>query len=454
MKHNVKQMIDKAIAVIANQYDFFAPAACAMPWVEDYSVPTACTNGLRVRYNPDFVASLAPPAVVGLIIHEVCHPLFGHLDRSKHMTDDHMANIAFDYEINNLIEKYNETASRKIVLPPEGYVDLAKYKNEAGEVIYRKLQEEEQQKQDEQKQDEQKQDGDGDGDGDPQDGDGDPQDGDGNPQDGDGNGKDDKPQDGNGKDGKPQDGDGKDGKPQDGKGKADKPSSSGMFEKCPEPKQAEEVATRWREILSSTIQTSRLRGNVSGDFLQKFSELLDPPVTMRDLLEKYVCDFALADDSTKSDRRWLANHDMCVAGIESERHGTIVFVKDTSGSITDTILKTACSVIQDACNTLNASRIIVLDVDAAVCDVNEYLPNEEIPATCKGRGGTDFRPAFKWVEENAPDARVLIYLTDGWGMFPSETPDIPTLWLSWDLEESGYPFGQVVALDVLNNAAA
>jgi predicted metal-dependent peptidase len=82
------------------------------------------------------------------------------------------------------------------------------------------------------------------------------------------------------------------------------------------------------------------------------------------------------------------------------------------------------------------------------------MPNEDIPLTCKGRGGTDFRPAFDWVRDNASDARVLIYLTDGWGEFPKEVPDIPTLWLSWDLAESGYPFGQVVPLSVLNNITA
>ena len=98
-----------------------------------------------------------------------------------------------------------------------------------------------------------------------------------------------------------------------------------------------EVATRWREIMNSSIQTAKLRGTMSGDFLQKFSDLSESPVSLRDLLDKYVCEFAMSDDSTKSDKRWLANHDMCVAGMESERHGTIVFVKDTSGSITDDI---------------------------------------------------------------------------------------------------------------------
>ena len=414
-----REMIDKAMLVIANHHDFFAPAALAMPWQECRDIPTACTNGERVLYNPEFLESLPQPAVVGLIIHEIAHPLLGHLERSKHM-EHNTANIAFDYEINNLIEVYNKDAARKIILPADAFVDVAKYKNEAGEVVYKKLMDEKKNNPPPP------------------------------PPPRGRKGKADSGGDNEGESESDNDGDGDN----DGKGKS-KPSSSGMFEQpSGNSDNKSNVEKRWREILSSTLQTAKLRGTASAELLQKFSSIMEPPLKMRDLLEKYVCEFAMSDDSTKSDKRWLANNDMCVSGMESERHGTIIFVKDTSGSITDDILKTSCSVIQDAVNTLNASRLIVLDVDAEVCDVQEFLPNEDIPLTCKGRGGTDFRPAFDWAKDNASDARVLIYLTDGWGEFPTDVPDIPTLWLSWDRDESDYPFGQVIPLSVLANATA
>lgn len=423
---NAREMIDKAMIVIANHHDFFAPAALAMPWQECRDIPTACTNGERVLYNPEFLESLPQPAVVGLIIHEIAHPLLGHLERSKHM-DHNTANIAFDYEINNLIEVYNKDAARKIILPADALVDVEKYKNEAGEVVYKKLMDEKKNNPPPPPPPPPKGKGKADSGGESE-------------------SESDNDKDGN------NDNDGKD--KGNGKGNS-KPSSSGMFEQpSGNVEKQSEVNTRWREILSSTLQTAKLRGNASAELLQKFSSIMEPPLKMRDLLEKYVCEFAMSDDSTKADKRWLANHDMCVSGMESERHGTIIFVKDTSGSITDDILKTSCSVIQDAVNTLNASRLIVLDVDAAVCDVQEFLPNEDIPLTCKGRGGTDFRPAFDWANDNASDARVLIYLTDGWGEFPKDVPDIPTLWLSWERNESDYPFGQVIPLSVLANATA
>ena len=424
------------MVVIANHHDGFAAAACAMPWIESSKIPTACTNGERVLYNREFVDGLSLPMTVGLIIHEVMHPLLGHLERSIGM-DHNRANVAFDYEINNMITAYNKTASHPIILPSEALIDFDKYKNEAGEVIYRKLEQEQEPDDDDDdggKSDDGDKDGksdDGDKDG-KSDGDGD---GDGKSDDGDG--------DGDGK--SDDDGDGKsdgDGKPSDKK----QPSSAGEFERPVNQQKAREVSDRWREILSSTIQTARLRGTGGGDFLQKLAEVMEPPITLREVLEKFVCEATMSDDSTRPDKTYMANNDMFVTGMESERHGTIVFVKDTSGSITDSILKQVCAVIQDSCDTLRASRLVVMDVDDRVCDVQEYAPNEEIPLTAKGRGGTDFCPAFDWVEENAPDARVIIYLTDGWGSFPDE-PSIPTVWISWDRPESSYPFGQVLKLD-------
>jgi len=437
---NAKQKIERAMVVIANHHDGFAAAACAMPWIESSKIPTACTNGERVLYNAEFVDSLSLPMTVGLIIHEIMHPLLGHLERSVGM-DHNRANVAFDYEINNMITAYNKTASHPIILPKEALVDFDKYKNEAGEVIYRKLEQEQEQEQEQQQQESGDSGGDAKSDGDSESADGDnssksangdkPDDGDGE-SDGDGKSDGDSKSDGNG---------GSDDKPAD-----KQPSSAGEFERPVNQQKAREVSDRWREILSSTIQTARLRGTGGGDFLQKLAEVMEPPITLREVLEKFVCEATMSDESTRPDKTYMANNDMFVTGMESERHGTIVFVKDTSGSITDSILKQVCSVIQDSCDSLRASRLVVMDVDDKVCDVQEYAPNEEIPLTAKGRGGTDFCPAFEWVEENAPDARVIIYLTDGWGSFPDE-PSTPTVWISWDRPESSYPFGQVLKLD-------
>ena len=60
-------------------------------------------------------------------------------------------------------------------------------------------------------------------------------------------------------------------------------------------------------------------------------------------------------------------------------------------------------------------------------ELEEYLEH----MTIRGFGGTDFRPAFAWVEEllrkkSFSRLRGLIYFTDGYGIFPAKKPPYDT----------------------------
>ena len=59
--------------------------------------------------------------------------------------------------------------------------------------------------------------------------------------------------------------------------------------------------------------------------------------------------------------------------------------------------------------------------------LNEYMSH----FTVKGGGGTDFRPAFAYVEQLMREKkftklRGLIYFTDGDGIYPRQKPDYET----------------------------
>jgi predicted metal-dependent peptidase len=96
-------------------------------------------------------------------------------------------------------------------------------------------------------------------------------------------------------------------------------------------------------------------------------------------------------------------------------------------------------------------RMLVMWIDADVHAVDEIDdPNEIRSLKPKGGGGTDFRPAFKWLDDNhiVPDA--LVYLTDGYGSFPQHAPNYPVLWgnVTEQLADTHYPFGEVVNVPV------
>jgi predicted metal-dependent peptidase len=79
-------------------------------------------------------------------------------------------------------------------------------------------------------------------------------------------------------------------------------------------------------------------------------------------------------------------------------------------------------------------RLTVLQCDAVIQSVEEFEPEDLAPTpkkiVVKGRGGTDFRPVFAWVEKNADAAlSLLIYATDGYGTYPAGRAPFPCLWV-------------------------
>lgn len=58
----------------------------------------------------------------------------------------------------------------------------------------------------------------------------------------------------------------------------------------------------------------------------------------------------------------------------------------------------------------------------------------------KGRGGTDFRPVFRYVnhmlkDRQFRDLRGLLYFTDGNGIFPKKKPSYDTAFIFTDDQE-------------------
>ena len=60
-----------------------------------------------------------------------------------------------------------------------------------------------------------------------------------------------------------------------------------------------------------------------------------------------------------------------------------------------------------------------------------------------GGGGTDFREVFEFVE-SLPNINLLIYFSDGEGVFPKNTPYFDTLWIL--NKESEVPFGSSIVI--------
>lgn len=129
--------------------------------------------------------------------------------------------------------------------------------------------------------------------------------------------------------------------------------------------------------------------------------------------------------------------------------GVVVAVVDTSGSIGEKEYHACMSEVQGVLAETKPEAVILIGADAAVNTVF-YLQDgdslETMEINLAGGGGTDFRPAFQWIEENHIDPNVVIYLTDMYGTFPDEAPRYQVIWVA--TTDSRAPFGRTIKMDV------
>lgn len=114
--------------------------------------------------------------------------------------------------------------------------------------------------------------------------------------------------------------------------------------------------------------------------------------------------------------------------------GRIVFAIDTSASMEAPEIARILAEIE-AFRESFPCRLTVLEADTQIASTTEFeawdSPDPKQAWRIKGRGGTDFRPVFKWARKEAergdPPA-VIVYATDGYGPFPEES-GCPVIWL-------------------------
>ena len=258
--------------------------------------------------------------------------------------------------------------------------------------------------------------GDGDGDGDSS---GDPAD---TPDDGEGQDRDD-PGD-HGRDGNGPDGDG-----QDRDAGSDAPAShdpSGTGEimdagargggdvdagESPVDVTAEEQA--WDEAMHQAMNLARAEGKLPGGVEETVKNAHASTLDWRSLLRRYMTDAARRDYSWSLPNRRFIDGGLYLPSIRSEGMEGIAVIIDTSGSLLARTLADFWAELRELATEVQPESVHVLQVDAALQDAAEYAP-DELPdeIVVKGRGGTDFRPGFAWLDDQGIQPAVSLYFTD------------------------------------------
>ena len=392
---DVKNKVLKARIALALRQPFLASAIMRLP-IKDASAYSWCktmaTDGYHIFYNEKWVVRLTPAELRGVLAHEVLHVIFQHGSRRSNR-DAVRWNIASDHAINLLL------LEQGFVLPAGGLADR-RFLRKSAEIIYGLLPSNVAYKK--------------------------------------------------GPDGPAADigveGDGvlSDAgldlfDPDDVRTRAirdvDAPDQSQLRELC--------------EALRNDAK-AKLHGVAAGLFQGECTAISEGRIDWRALLREWLQDRIKNDWSLWPFSKKHIHRGFMLPSVGIEAPGHIVFAIDTSGSMADEQLAQLFSEVR-AYREIFPCQLTVIQADAAIQSVTTYdeMDGLEIPpnVTVVGRGGTDFRPVFRWIEEHAPSAN-LIYATDGFGTFPQVSSGGAVIWLLCrpHIEFDQVPFGVCVGL--------
>ena len=189
----------------------------------------------------------------------------------------------------------------------------------------------------------------------------------------------------------------------------------------------------WDEAMHQAMNLARAQGSAPSTVEETIRGAHRTVLDWRTLLRRYMTEAARRDYSWGLPNRRFIDGGLYLPSIRSEGIEAIAVIIDTSGSLPAQTLANFWPEVRELAIEIQPETVHVLQVDAAVQDAAEYaasdLPDEIV---IKGRGGTDFRPGFAWLDEQGIQPDICIYLTDmGCSSYPETEPDYPVIWCNW-----------------------
>lgn len=208
-----------------------------------------------------------------------------------------------------------------------------------------------------------------------------------------------------------------------------------------------EVEAHWRNALQQAAVVARSvnQGKLPAGMERELSLLTSPQLDWRSYLWRYLAQ--TPTDFSGFDRRFIGRG-LYLESLVGESVQVYVAV-DTSGSIDNEQLRMFLSEVQGILNAYPHLQCDLYYADAEAYGPYPLNPDSIIPSPKSG-GGTSFVPFFTKVQEgwDGITGEVCIYLTDGYGTFPEQPPQLPVLWVvtPGGLDLAEFPFGEAVRL--------
>lgn len=387
---------------------FFATLALFTHFQATQALPNAATDGQDIFFNPDLLRSLSSTQIDGLLLHQVLHAALLHVPRRGSRKPE-LWNAAADIVVNGMIAQQGD-----FELPSDALRD-PQLENLSAEEIYEILLQKKphcspcqldllSQPPPDAKENERE----------------------------------------------------SQGEREKGTGKARMPANQGAERNSQSQIDSGSLAdarqavleAHWRSAMQQAItvaHSTNNQGSIPAGMQRELKALTQAKLDWRSHLWRYLV--RTPNDFMGFDRRFIGRR-LYLEALQGESVQVFVAV-DTSGSIGDQQMWLFLSEVQGILKAYPHLRCELYYADAQAYGPYPLEADSKIPPPLGG-GGTSFVPFFDKVSANRDwhTSGVCVYLTDGYGTFPKELPDLPVLWVvtPGGLDMERFPFGETVRL--------
>lgn len=218
--------------------------------------------------------------------------------------------------------------------------------------------------------------------------------------------------------------------------------------------QKKEIRKKWEYIVEDIVRNNNLGNKLRGNKSEYRRENLESLSMKKYDYSKFLKRFAVFGEEMEIDQD---NFDYILYNYGMEQYGNIAIIEpleykevsrldeiaiaiDTSGSCSKEMVQKFLSdtfrILETTENFFAKMKVYLIQCDCCIQDIQVITSKEEWKTiseniVIQGRGGTDFRPVFKYIEKQKSSGeishlRALIYFTDGDGIYPIEKPDYET----------------------------
>ena len=210
----------------------------------------------------------------------------------------------------------------------------------------------------------------------------------------------------------------------------------------------QEMAAEVKVATIMAAKAAKACGKLPAGIKHLVDGILSPRLSWQEILHQFLQKTRTSEYSWNPPNRRYIARGMYLPSLSGVELKPLVVAVDTSASVSNRDLELFQAEINGILGSYPCA-VTVVYCDTAVGSVEQFS-SQDLPIQLKasGRGGTDFRPPFTYVDEHQMSPACLIYLTDmECSRFPP-TPDYPVLWVQ--VGNSGWhvhpPFGDVAQL--------